>query len=96
MVLKEWRNFKSVIEKDPTDIEGLQSYLNSIQFEEKQENTLSKASPSGIRSTTNLSKSRSKQNIPFELDKNKLKRSTRDLMDAIQKNNRDVFRWEIK
>jgi hypothetical protein len=35
-VVREWKNFKSLIEKDPTDIEGLQSYLNSLQLEERQ------------------------------------------------------------
>lgn len=30
-IIKEWKNFKSVIEKDPTDVESLHSYINSIQ-----------------------------------------------------------------
>jgi hypothetical protein len=31
--MKEWKQFKSVIEKDPTDIENLHAYINTIPTE---------------------------------------------------------------
>lgn len=93
-IVKEWKNFKTLIEKDPTDIESLHSYINSIQ-EPRIETKPSKSNLTVSRSTSNIRAS-SKQEIPFEVDKGKLRKVSKDLMDMIMKNNRDALKLESK
>jgi hypothetical protein len=54
-----------LIEKDPTDIEGLQMYVNALESEEKQEKKFLSLSPSKSSSNLNRSRSGSRQSIPF-------------------------------
>jgi hypothetical protein len=94
--MREWKNFKSVIEKDPTDIESLHAYINSIQ-EERPESRISKNTLAVSRSNSNInSKSASKHEIAFEIDKAKLKKTTKEMIDAIMKNNREILKLEAK
>lgn len=64
-IVKEWKNFKSLMEKDPTDIEALHAYINSIQ-EEKPDIRSTKNALTVSRSNSNItSKSGSKQEVGF-------------------------------
>jgi len=89
-ILKEWGNFKNAIEKNPTDIESHNAFVNSIGEDEKEDTKSNHSSLKGIRNTNSSIRSRKniKADSPYEIDKIKLKRSARELIDSISRSNK--------
>lgn len=95
MVLKEWMNFKTAVEKNPMDMEAHQLYISNMGDDEKEETRSNRSSIKGVRNSNSNTVSRKnlKAEGPFEIDKAKLKKATKELIDAINRSNKEVFKF---
>ena len=82
LLLKQWSNFRTLIEKDPTDFEVMHTHINHLTDEESK--------PS--RGASPYQASKSSQDNRVDLNRVKLKKMSSDLLNAVAKNNREMFR----
>ena len=87
-MLKEWEHFKTVIERDPSDLEAMHQHISRIGEGQKEDKRESRLSPA--RSSKELSMKRSKGGV--EVDKAALKRMTRELTESIQRSTKEMFK----
>lgn len=88
-MLKQWANFKQVIEKGPTDFDNMNQYINKLGEDSNETAPLRVSTTS--RTSQNPSQSpASRTNVEKkgEISTIRLKRVSLDLLNAIGKNNK--------
>jgi hypothetical protein len=88
-IVKEWGNFKVAIEKDPADLEGLTNYVDKLPSQKQQQITaVTPTLAKCMSSPTILPRTKSGGvEIKSSPDWARLKRGTRELMQAVRRNN---------
>lgn len=84
--MREWTIFKQLIQENPTDFQTLQQHISKMGGEERIQVAATKdninaasSKPSGFAGG-------------YEINKGKLKRINGELLGAIAKNNKELFR----
>lgn len=88
-MIKQWAGFKQVIEKNPIDFETMHNYISKIGEEENKD-----TNPRENRSSSPYSPGL-KTNNPdkkTEINKIRLKKVSNDLLAAIGRNNKELFK----
>lgn len=81
---KQWANFKQLIEKNPTDFESMHQYLNKLTEEDRNQLKVTKENITPVRKNSGVA--------GIEINKIRLKKMSADILIAIAKNNKDLFR----
>ena len=87
-VVREWEQFKAVIDKDPSDVETMHQHINHMGELQKGD-----VKEGGAMNVSRSSKTQSaKKGKPVEIDKMSLKRMARELSDSISRHTKDMFK----
>lgn len=84
-LMKQWQNFKTVIEKNPVDFESMHNYINGMSEEDTKDQKSARNVYSPVSPTARPS-------AKVELNYAKLKKLSGDFVSTINRNNREMFK----
>ena len=85
MLLRQWSNFKTVIEKNPTDFESMHEYIGKMGDEEARE-------PVEAKTGRTASPFTAKPEAKLDLNRARLKKLSGEFLTSVNRHTREMFK----